>query len=165
MPYGRGGAGNFYKAQEESKKAAEDLEENRTQPTTSTTATSTAAQAAQPYAHTGRGGAGNWYEPATLQQTGTFTQPDDATRLPTGEKPAVSAPWHPEGVELPVARSGRGGAGNFVWKGEAHGEKMNDGEKEREEMVRRGVERDVEAGLQRPGAARVGGKSHWSMLI
>ena len=66
----------------------------------------------------GRGGAGNWYQPTELQKEGTFTQAVDATAIPTSSKPQISTPWHPEGQEMPVARSGRGGAGNFVWKSE-----------------------------------------------
>jgi hypothetical protein len=104
----------------------------------------------------GRGGAGNWYQPTSLQKEGTFTQPTDSTAIPTSAKPQVSTPWHPEGQELPVARSGRGGAGNFVWKsGQAGGEEGDD-EKSRKERVRLGVERSVEMGLQKPAGAVLG---------
>jgi hypothetical protein len=107
----------------------------------------------------GRGGAGNWYQPASLEKGGVFSQPADATAIPTAAKPQISTPWHPEGQEMPVARAGRGGAGNFVWKnavgdkGDVEGE-----EKKFREVVALEVERGVEAGLQRPGAAVLSGE-------
>lgn len=55
---------------------------------------------------------------------------------------------------MPVGRSGRGGAGNFVWKGEEKGDE--EAGKAKEEQVRLSVERDVDAGLQKPGAVKVG---------
>lgn len=108
----------------------------------------------------GRGGAGNWYEPKELQKDGTFTQPADSTAIPTSSKPQISTPWHPEGQELPVARSGRGGAGNFVWKSDEQVRRETEGreldEIKRKEDVQKDVEGRVEAILARPGAARLG---------
>lgn len=104
----------------------------------------------------GRGGAGNWYQPTELQKEGTFTTPSDATAIPTGSKPQVSTPWHPENQELPVARSGRGGAGNFVWKSEEKDRKEREEEERRREVVSQSVERDVEAGLAKPPGALLG---------
>lgn len=121
-------------------------------------ATSSPLQA-QPsdYAHMGRGGAGNWYQPSELDKDGTFTEPSDSTTVPTTSKPQVSTPWHPDNQELPVARAGRGGAGNFVWRdGEKERAKKQEEEKVREK-VSEGVEKDVEAGLAKPGAAVLGG--------
>lgn len=57
---------------------------------------------------------------------------------------------------MPVARAGRGGAGNFVWKDEEREAKRNEEEKKVKEKVSEGVERDVEAGLAKPGAAVLG---------
>lgn len=104
----------------------------------------------------GRGGSGNWYQPSELQKEGTFTAPGDATATPTSTKPQVSTPWHPDGQELPVARSGRGGAGNFVWKSEEQAQKAKQDEERKRESVREGVERDVEAGLAKPPGAVLG---------
>ncbi|KAL5116886.1 hypothetical protein ACEQ8H_005238 [Pleosporales sp. CAS-2024a] len=138
MPYGRGGAGNILQAQEDSKKVAE----------------------ASDYAHMGRGGSGNWYQPTQLQKEGTFTQTSDSTAIPTSSKPQVSTPWHPEGQEMPIARSGRGGAGNFVWKSDEQARKELEGreldEMKKKESVSQEVERDVTAVLAKPGAARLG---------
>ncbi|KAH8719194.1 hypothetical protein GQ44DRAFT_712666 [Phaeosphaeriaceae sp. PMI808] len=159
MPYGRGGAGNILQAKEESKKIVEDVEAN----CTSATAPSRPLTSQDPseYAHMGRGGAGNWYQPSELQKEGTFTQPTDSTAIPTSSKPQISTPWHPEGQEMPVARSGRGGAGNFVWKSDEQVRKAKEGreldEMKKKEIVSLEVERKVEAVLARPGAVRLGG--------
>jgi GTPase involved in cell partitioning and DNA repair len=104
----------------------------------------------------GRGGAGNWYQPTELQKEGTFTQAVDATAIPTSSKPQVSIPWHPEGQELPVARNGRGGAGNFVWKSEEQKKGQSEDEEKRVEGMRDEVERSVEAGLTKPPGALLG---------
>lgn len=100
----------------------------------------------QLYAHTGRGGAGNWYQPSQLAKDGTFSTPSDATALPTTAKPNVSTPWHPEGQQLPVGRAGRGGAGNFVWGDEGAERERVEEEERRKGEVREGVEREVESG-------------------
>ncbi|EDU39530.1 hypothetical protein A1F94_011890 [Pyrenophora tritici-repentis] len=159
MAYGRGGAGNYYAAQQESKKAAEDVEANSASTTTQTSqspASAVPSNASQDYAHMGRGGSGNWYQPKELQKEGTFTQAVDATAIPTSSKPQVSTPWHPEGQELPVARSGRGGAGNFVWKSEEQERKAREDEEKKKEELRVEAERSVEAGLAKPPGALLG---------
>ncbi|KAF1829641.1 hypothetical protein BDW02DRAFT_560679 [Decorospora gaudefroyi] len=158
MGYGRGGAGNFYAAQEESKKAAEDIEANRNASSTAAppSQSSQPSSASQDYAHMGRGGSGNWYEPKQLQKEGTFTEPTDATAPPTSSKPHVSTPWHPEGQEMPVARSGRGGAGNLVWRSEEARRKEREDEEARKEGLRIEAERCVEAGLAKPPGAVLG---------
>jgi hypothetical protein len=104
----------------------------------------------------GRGGAGNWYQPAELQKEGVFSQPVDSTAIPTAAKAQISTPWHPAGQEMPVARAGRGGAGNFVWRSGEQG-KESEEQKVREE-VSQGVERDVEAVLAKPGAVLLSGE-------
>ena len=58
---------------------------------------------------------------------------------------------------MPVARSGRGGAGNFVWKSEEQVRREKEGRELDELKVREGVEKDVEEALQMPGKARLGG--------
>jgi hypothetical protein len=113
------------------------------------------------YSHMGRGGAGNWFTPASLHKDGTFTQSADSTALPTSSKPQISTPWHPDGQELPVGRSGRGGAGNCMWTSSEEIRREKEG-RELEDMKRKvevseGVEKDVEAQLSRPPGARLGG--------
>lgn len=105
----------------------------------------------------GRGGAGNWFQPAELEKEGTFSAPDDATAAPTSATPQVSMPWHPESQEMPVARAGRGGAGNFVWRDEERERTRREEEQRAKEALNEKVERDVEAGLAKPGAAMLGG--------
>jgi hypothetical protein len=62
---------------------------------------------------------------------------------------------------MPVARSGRGGAGNFVWKSDEQVRKEKEGreldELKKKESVSQEVERDVEAVLAKPSAVRLGG--------
>lgn len=56
---------------------------------------------------------------------------------------------------MPVGKAGRGGAGNFVWGSTTTGNSKEEEEEEkarRERLVSEKVERDVEAGLARPGA-------------
>jgi GTPase involved in cell partitioning and DNA repair len=138
----------------------QDVEANRAPSTAAPQPSQPTSQQPSEYAHMGRGGSGNWYQPSELQKDGTFTQPGDSTAVPTSSKPQISTPWHPENQELPVARSGRGGAGNFVWKSDEQVRKEREGreldELKKKETVSQEVERDVEAVLARPGAARLG---------
>lgn len=156
--YGRGGAGNINQAKENSKRAAEDVEANLASAAAPCTQPTPSSSASQDYAHMGRGGAGNWYQPSELAKEGSFTQPADATATPSAAKPQVSTPWHPEGQEMPVARSGRGGAGNFVWRSEdlAKKAKEDEDEERRKEVVSQEVERDVEAVLAKPPGVLLG---------
>ncbi|KAF2637205.1 hypothetical protein P280DRAFT_472382 [Massarina eburnea CBS 473.64] len=154
---GRGGAGNILRAREQSKTTAEDIETNRS-PASSEAPPATSSplptNSNQEYAHTGRGGAGNWYQPSELSKTGTFSSPSDTTTLPTADKPQISTPWHPENQEMPLAKAGRGGAGNFIWgSGEGEEEKKKEDEKKVKEEVGKKVEMDVEAGLAKPPGA------------
>ncbi|KAF2476998.1 uncharacterized protein BDR25DRAFT_276641 [Lindgomyces ingoldianus] len=159
MPtWGRGGAGNIVseaQVQEQARKVAEDLEANRSL----TSSAAPVAQSSQPqeYAYSGRGGAGNWYQPSELEKQGSFVEPSDSTAIPTSTKPNISTPWHPENQEMPVARAGRGGAGNFVWKDEEKERVRREEEEARKGEVKEKVERDVELGLAKPGAAVLGG--------
>ncbi|KAF2020587.1 hypothetical protein BU24DRAFT_416255 [Aaosphaeria arxii CBS 175.79] len=172
MPtWGRGGAGNIVteeQIKEQNRRAAEDIEANQTltksaAPPAHSEEPQNAQQQQSPadYAHMGRGGAGNWYQPTSLRTNGTFSTTPDSTAAPAPtSKPNVSTPWHPDTQELPVARAGRGGAGNFVWKGddvEAERKRLEEEEK-KGDAVKEGVERDVEIGLQKPGAVVFGGE-------
>jgi len=104
----------------------------------------------------GRGGAGNWFQPSTLSSDGTFSQTGvDATAAPVSAERNVSKPWTPEGVELPVARQGRGGAGNMVWKSEEMWRREKEDEQRRRELIEREA-REVAGGLQSPGKAVFG---------
>ncbi|KAH6633154.1 hypothetical protein C7974DRAFT_166118 [Boeremia exigua] len=154
--YGRGGAGNIAQAAATSKKAAEDVEAANPPSTTPSAPSQTSSTASQDYAHMGRGGAGNWFQPKTLQTEGTFSQPaGESTAPPTNATPNVSKPWTPEGQELPVARQGRGGAGNMVWKSEEMWRKEKEDEKRRKEEIEKNAEAAA-GGLQSPTRAVFG---------
>ncbi|KAG9198904.1 hypothetical protein G6514_009280 [Epicoccum nigrum] len=154
--YGRGGAGNLAQAAASNKKATEDIEAANF-PSTASVPLQTSSNASQDYAHMGRGGAGNWFQPKTLQQEGTFSQqaPADSTAPPTNATPNVSKPWTPEGQELPVTKQGRGGAGNMVWKSEEMWRKEKEDERRRKEEIERNAEAAA-GGLQSPSRAVFG---------
>ncbi|KAF2091542.1 hypothetical protein K490DRAFT_31526 [Saccharata proteae CBS 121410] len=176
MPWGRGGAGNIAQVEEANKRAAEDLEASQQAaettldpspadlPTRTDSNAAVAAAAAAPplqeYAHMGRGGAGNYYSPASLEQTGTFSAPgpaDTSTAEPVREADpgaAAAAAAAAAAPDMPIARTGRGGAGNFHW---AEQQPVQGGaERNTEEQVRERVESDVEKGLSRPPNAFLG---------
>ncbi|KAF2817617.1 uncharacterized protein BDZ99DRAFT_565335 [Mytilinidion resinicola] len=162
MPtWGRGGAGNIVtdeQVQETTRRVAEDLEANHptSQPTTTTT-TAPPSYTTQDYAHMGRGGAGNWFVPAD-EPTPDPKETADPTPAPQASaKPAVSKPWTPPNTELPIARGGRGGAGNFTWESEEDKQRKREAEARRREGLERRVVADVERGLKMPERAVLGG--------
>ncbi|KAF2273638.1 uncharacterized protein EI97DRAFT_382968 [Westerdykella ornata] len=166
MPtWGRGGAGNIVSDEQVKQQSERDLEANRAPLSSTTASTSTATAPRTPqqeYAHMGRGGAGNWYQPHELSHSGSFNQTSDSTAAPSAtSKPQVSTPWHPEGVELPVARAGRGGAGNFVWKQEEEKRKEEEREEEETRRIEGEVERVVAEGLKMPARAVLGEGRGW----
>ncbi|QDS73691.1 hypothetical protein FKW77_003033 [Venturia effusa] len=147
---GRGGAGNYWQAQEAAKKREADLEAAQRNPSTQSPPPSTSTATTQKpvpsninqdYAHMGRGGSGNWYEPKTLAETGAFSAP---------EAPESTKPLHAsKEIVSDTRRRGRGGAGNFVWD-EGGDEKEAAREEVKEIELKEMVARDVEAGLMRP---------------
>ncbi|PSK46055.1 hypothetical protein B9Z65_5023 [Elsinoe australis] len=160
MPYGRGGAGNF-EAAAAAKQAAQDRAVNDVESQRSTTddISDSIAETKAPaqYAHSGRGGAGNYYSPQELSQTGKFDdsatdaqQTDDSSSIASKIKTKVQA-------TLPAYR-GRGGAGNYetsaVDNAELARSKAAKDEKE-QERIRSIVAQDVETGLARPEKAKL----------
>lgn len=95
----------------------------------------------QQYAYSGRGGAGNWYSPSDLSQQGKFSSTQHA------------ATTSGSAVDLPSARTGRGGAGNFVWGAEKEREEQLAREREEEEKLKTQAALDVEKGLTKPESA------------
>ena len=104
-----------------------------------------------PYAHSGRGGAGNWYSPSQQRATGTYTSESSAAATSTAAPANTRAP--------PTNFGGRGGAGNYNWERIEAEEKAkaerNETEKEKEFGVKKSVEEDVESGLRKPGQAHL----------
>jgi hypothetical protein len=100
----------------------------------------------QQYAHSGRGGAGNWFSPQELTETGKFVTATD----PSVQAKAQRAT---EGEIVSETRHrGRGGAGNFIWSQEEEDKRRAD-EEGKEIELKEMVARDVEAGLERPSRA------------
>ncbi len=90
----------------------------------------------------GRGGAGNWYEPKVLSETGIFET--------SVEQPASSSSRLPDKeITSETRQRGRGGAGNFVWDEDESGKEKEIKEIELKEMVAK----DVELGLAKPDRA------------
>ncbi|KAF2101845.1 HET-domain-containing protein [Rhizodiscina lignyota] len=136
MSWGRGGAGNIWQAQVENKRVAEDVEAQHSQSTASPSAPSISTNMSsepQQYAHSGRGGAGNWYSPVELSQHGTFSSTSTSPTSPSSVTPTSATATGAMHQELPSAKSGRGGMGNFVW---------GPSEKEKEEWERRRQEEE-----------------------
>lgn len=111
----------------------------------------TGSRGPREYAHSGRGGAGNYYSPARLQQSGTFeTTSGDEPKSSSGNSTPARAPYR-----------GRGGAGNYVFAPDTDGsaqeavERGRD-QREREDKARGDAARDVEASLAKPGRAYIG---------
>lgn len=108
---GRGGAGNFapkaaakpLEVEMQSKAVPVDIEAQRpSDPADATSIVDAPANSTTPqYKTYARGGAGNWYEPAALKETGTFTSNPAPAETSAGEKRS-SRVWQ-----------GRGGAGNW----------------------------------------------------
>jgi hypothetical protein len=76
-PYGRGGAGNYEQAiSRENEKINNDLEANQSAAETAGVnyiPPDIAERSEAQYAHTGRGGAGNYYSPRELVEQGKFS--------------------------------------------------------------------------------------------
>src|SRR4051794_12215260 len=76
---------------------SQDLEPQKTLPTTPSpppsTQPSSTTNPPPEYAHSGRGGAGNWIQPSTLLKTGTFTSSTTPTAAPSSTTtPQISTP-------------------------------------------------------------------------
>ncbi|KAI1762486.1 hypothetical protein GGR53DRAFT_416027 [Hypoxylon sp. FL1150] len=161
---GRGGAGNFYSQKDiaEVTKAADsdsskDLEaqtrppadEIPTDPADPSAHVASASTQPGAYARTGRGGAGNFVDPATAVVAPTSTSPPHTS--PTAPAPAIAT----------VARSGlagRGGAGNWTTvPGEGRGQGEDDEgaydpeqERKRREALDAHILKDIRDSLPQP---------------
>jgi hypothetical protein len=94
----------------------------------------------------GRGGAGNWFSPKDLKETGDFVTTDDASAPAKAEKLAQTE------IVSETRHRGRGGAGNFIWSQEDEERSKRENE-DKEIELKEMVARDVEAGLAKPGRA------------
>lgn len=165
MSHGRGGAGNIAargtpagglvplptgSSQASSPNAAPDLEANRSPSEQQVQHMLPDIDPSNPprrpgdYAHTGRGGAGNWYQPITASKSGSYYTAS-LTQTSAGIVAAQTqkAQW-----------AGRGGAGNF----QPAPTDAQDGQIQAAAEVSKQAERDVEMGLPKPAQAFLVGR-------
>ncbi|KAK0857775.1 hypothetical protein LTS02_010095 [Friedmanniomyces endolithicus] len=126
MPYGRGGAGNIEAHEHDKVRVAADLEANHQAPKSSPETHVPLTDDERKYAHSGRGGSGNYYSPQELSQTGSFSDahrshvlgdgtlaPADATSMGNTDGAETSSYIAAQASVRPTRTVGRGGAGNF----------------------------------------------------
>lgn len=161
MP-GRGGAGNWQAAQQESEKVQADVEADRS--LSSSAAGSTVPREQREHAYSGRGGSGNWYSPKELHQNGTFkdlvlggsTAPKDnnITNITTTTTNNNSSSV--------TRKVGRGGAGNMtfgVTEDEERALRRSQEEQQKGKEISSHVEATVNATLAEPPKAKLPGPS------
>lgn len=160
MPaFGRGGAGNIEAlnatktSNATNEKISADLERNQ-QEAEDYAGTAHPALHNQEYAHTGRGGAGNYYSPRELKATGKFEGADTSHVLGDGT-PAPKSD-HEKAKEATVIRYGRGGMGNFFGGDEDAANKLREKQEEearKQEELKQQIEKGVDGVLSRPEKA------------
>ncbi|CAD0083860.1 unnamed protein product [Aureobasidium vineae] len=160
MPaFGRGGAGNIEAlnatktTNATNEKISADLERNQ-QNAEEYAGTAHPALHNQEYAHTGRGGAGNYYSPRELNATGKFEGANTSHVLGDGT-PAPKTETNKD-KETTGVRHGRGGMGNFFGGDEDSGKKQEEEARKQEELKQQ-IERGVDDVLSRPEKARLPG--------
>ncbi|TVY15684.1 hypothetical protein LARI1_G006812 [Lachnellula arida] len=170
---GRGGAGNFHSPQvphqptdlESQSHSQQTKEEYLSLPLSKTTS----SQQQPEYAHTGRGGAGNWIKPSSnnlLHLPITNPDPNPSPSLSPAQSNGGNGSEGRTNIVKATYRGGRGGAGNYEWgqgavEAEAEGKRAREEEEEEKEREkgRRVVDGEVESalrGLRRPGRVVVG---------
>jgi hypothetical protein len=173
MAFGRGGAGNIEASKQQQQQSSTTTTTTTTTTNDKPTSTSTSANDQetyagtahptlhnQEYAHTGRGGSGNYYSPRELIATGTFEGVGTSHLLGDGTPaPVVSDAKSGGGERVGLGggggaiRVGRGGAGNFLVGGGG-----DERVKLQEDEVKRDVEKGVDDMLSRPEKARLSEK-------
>jgi len=144
---GRGGAGNFHWLSEDvddeatGNKDPEAQESSEQAVDAAIVADTIARKPVSEFVHTGRGGAGNYYSPKTL----------DETRV--GAANSLTPQPRKSGYQ------GRGGAGNYMAKDNAEERlkefELKEFEAERRDMIAETARRDVEMALKAPGKAHL----------
>ncbi|KAK4635210.1 hypothetical protein CLAFUW4_01398 [Fulvia fulva] len=157
MPYaGRGGAGNIQAVEQEKNRIAADLEAGQA-------AAESISQPPPPreekqYAHSGRGGAGNYYNPKELSNTGVYKDSGFSQRVGNEVNTLGHEPLPHDGEQ--VKKVGRGGAGNYAAFDASEGqtralEKRLEADREMREMVKKDVEERVKSTLAEPPKAKI----------
>jgi hypothetical protein len=163
-PYGRGGAGNYDALQRDNEKINSDLEASQSaadNATNSYAPPDIAEKSEAQYAHTGRGGAGNYYSPQDLSQTGNFVGAQtshilgDGTPVPSDNTRPAAAP-----AAAPPPKTGRGGAGNFdfgINEAERKAARQHEEADRRQQQLKQDVEKGVQENLAFPSKAKLPG--------
>ncbi|KAK5135475.1 hypothetical protein LTR08_005263 [Meristemomyces frigidus] len=169
MAYGRGGAGNIQAVAQETARASADLEANE-KPTQSDHVgppEDNSAREEQQYAHTGRGGAGNYYSPKDLTKSGNFSDAHRSHILGDGTLPPATSMAADSGSAPPsyntaqpsgetIRSYGRGGAGNYAFgAGEGDAARKKAQEEQIKERLQADIERSVEQSLAVPEKAKL----------
>ncbi|EME48601.1 hypothetical protein DOTSEDRAFT_67592, partial [Dothistroma septosporum NZE10] len=163
MPYaGRGGAGNIQAVEQETKRLAADIEAG--QDSTRSFSQFPPTLGEQQYAYKGRGGAGNWYSPKDLSDTGVYKDFGLSQRIGDGVNAVGHEPLPQDnaGASEQVRKLGRGGAGNYAAYDASEGqtraqEKKLEADREAREMVKANVEEKVKSTLVEPPRAKLAG--------
>lgn len=159
MPYaGRGGAGNIQAVEQENKRIAADLEAG--QDAAKSFSQPPPLREEQQYAHSGRGGAGNYYSPKELSDTGVYKDSGLGKKVGDGVDTIGNEPV-PQAKEE-VRKVGRGGAGNYAAFDSSEGqtralEKRLEADRAMREMVKADVEEKVKSTLAEPPRAKLAG--------
>jgi hypothetical protein len=147
-PYGRGGAGNIQAIEQENARIAADLEANQSSADNALNERLPAGlpshKVAQPYTHTGRGGAGNFVDSKDLRQ-------EDISGHRSNADPAGT---------MAGARYGRGGAGNHEFIAGLKNQedaKQREGEHITREQLKEEIEKGVKESLAMPQKAKLAG--------
>nr|POE88327.1 hypothetical protein CFP56_11556 [Quercus suber] len=158
MAYGRGGAGNIQAVAEQIAASKADLEANNLPAINSyPSATAHAARDEAQYAHSGRGGAGNYYSPKDLAARGEFAGAGSSHILGDGT-PAPAASTAAKQVPSAVKASGRGGAGNFLFgigESEAQAAAKREEDERRASALKEDIAKVVEEALPMPEKAKL----------
>lgn len=163
---GRGGAGNILALQQQHEKIVDDVEANRPRQTAGDqeeVEVPDSSREVQPYAYTGRGGAGNYYVPKDLKETGQFHNAHRSHILGDGTAaPDSVTPKEGSGAAAqPYRWQGRGGAGNYDWTAAENEERARlkklEDDRLKEEKLRIDIEKGVSDALAVPERAKIGG--------
>lgn len=142
MSSGRGGAGNVRTIEPENARISIDLEANQAAAAShgrEPLPSDYLNREEQQYALSGRGGAGNYYSPKELSQTGRFS----SARTGTGSGSAPQA----QGMTEQSRTYGRGGAGNHYF-GERERAALDAEKRRQEDQFREKLKQDIERGVK-----------------
>ncbi|CAK4032613.1 Hypothetical predicted protein [Lecanosticta acicola] len=139
---GRGGAGNILAIQQENARISADLEAN--QSAADSYNAPAPMRSEQQYAHSGRGGAGNYYSPKQLSETGQYrdTNIGEVADL-SGRRGATASE-----ATSTTRTYGRGGVGNYAYDASENQEKALRNKMQEDEEKQQKLKADIEAGVK-----------------